>query len=93
MVGVPGKYKGCNTCRARRVKVCPDLVAWMDAVKLLIVLFSSAIMNGRDAESVQTLGENAKAMVSFLMPHCLQSPFSARMSRRCVLASISIGAG
>lgn len=22
MVGVPGKYKGCETCRRRRVKVC-----------------------------------------------------------------------
>lgn len=24
MVGVPGKYKGCNTCRARRVKASSD---------------------------------------------------------------------
>lgn len=23
MVGVPGKYKGCETCRRRRVKVSP----------------------------------------------------------------------
>lgn len=29
MVGVPGKYKGCNTCRARRVKVRLDSRPWM----------------------------------------------------------------
>lgn len=34
MVGVAGKYKGCNTCRARRVKVraYSDFLVCMDSL-------------------------------------------------------------
>lgn len=81
MVGVPGKYKGCNTCRARRVKVRSDPVAV--AFCKLIDAPSSVIMNVLSVASVLTQEENVRDMVGvpqfmYLGCHSMSSLASIR---------------
>lgn len=38
MVGVPGKYKGCETCRRRRVKVLFLFVTMFPHLSIFLVL-------------------------------------------------------
>jgi len=54
MVGVPGKFAGCETCRRRRVKVNISSGVCLSVIRLANPIFSAA-MNVRYAGNASRL--------------------------------------